>query len=539
MNKLLVTVSFLFIGNFMYAQKQDSIKELPSEQVEVIKQFEARLEDARKVNIIPEPPAQRVLEKFDYNVNIRPILLDYPEPQIKPIPIQPTPKEKSFHGYSHLGIGNLNTIDGAFAYSFVTNQDTEFGLMADYLTMKNTKERFQNIQTINAAANISHYLSSLATVSAKLNYHQEDVGFFGSIFDPSVLDTSIYQRSIIDYGFGFGLSNLEENEYDIDYNLNFEFKNISLADENLFENNFLIDGALSKDINQQVSFNLAAKADISTINDTTTLNYNNYTIQPSFFFSTDLLSIDAGVNFAFADTNIYYLPQIEINYNAYEDKIVPFVYWKANLQKNNLFALLDYNPYLVNDLTGSLQNTIANKYGLGAKGHFQNLYYKADIGFGRIDNLVLFRNNLGENGLRQFKIELDTSTILDLNLEANYHISKSLSVFAGFNFIDYSITAWHLPSYTFNAAATYRLLKDKLTLEPSLFIRDGLTVRNDESEIEELPYMLDLSIHANYQVAKQFSVFGEVNNLLASEYQYWYDYSNFGINVKIGVRAKF
>lgn len=538
MNKLFITCSFLLLGSSLYGQHQDTLKDLPSEQVEVIKQFQARLEDARKLNIIPEPPAQRVLKEFDYNVNIRPILLEYPQPQIKPLPLPAPPKEKSFNGYGHLGIGNLNTIDGVLAYSVIANQDTEVGLAANYLYMNNPNEAFQKIQAINGSASISHYLSALATVDAKVDYHQKNVGFFGSLFDPLLSDT-IYERAIIDYGLGFALSNVEENEFNVDYNINFEFKNISLLDEGLYENNFLVAGGISKDVNEQMTLNLSGIADISSITDTLTLYYNNYLVKPSLLYTTDLLSVDLGLTFAFTNARTYYLPQLEITYSAMSNSLLPYLFWQADLRKNNLIALLDYNPYLVNNLSARLDNSIYNKYGLGAKGNIQDVHYKAEVGYGKVDNLVLFRNTLALNGLRQFNIELDTSTILDINLEAQYTISNSLEVFAGFTYTDYSITAWHLPSYSFKASANYRLLNEKLTLSPSLFIRDGLTVLNDEAEIEELPYMLDLSIHVNYKLHKQISAFVELNNMLASEYQYWYDYSNFGFNGKIGLSAKF
>lgn len=539
MNKHIKILLCLLLGQCLYAQQGDTIKDLPAEQVEVIKLFEARLADARKVNINPEPPAQRKLKEFNYEVNIRPILLEYPAPQIKPLEVSAEPEIRKYNGLLRIAGGNLNTLDAGVAYNFLTKQETEIGLNADYLSMNNKKERFQQVQNIDANIHFAHSISSLVSFSGELDFHSQDVGFYGSPLPENITDTTIYKRKLNDYGIGFKVFNAQENEFDVDYQLGFNFQNFNLVNEDLVENNLYVDGLLSKKINKHLSFGLGAIADISSITDTATLSYNNFLLEPEVKYNSEFFRLDAGMVFGFTGEKTYYLPNVELSFSPIDYGFVPYVFWKGSLQKNNIQTLFSYNPYLRTSIVPELRNSVLMRYGIGARGSLSSINYEADVAYGKTDDLILFNNFIDENGLRKFDISSDTSNILEVNLMADYKVNEHLILSTNFEFIDYSIVAWHLPSYRFDFGLSSYLLDRKLKLNPSLYIRDGVTVLNDEREQEELPYMIDLNFHTQYQIGSQFLLYGEVNNILSSEYQRWYDYSNFGLNAKLGLKIKF
>jgi len=56
------------------------------DQVEVIKAFEAKLEDAKKISIQPKiKPIIPVEKTYDYNITIVPLSIEYPDPVIKKV----------------------------------------------------------------------------------------------------------------------------------------------------------------------------------------------------------------------------------------------------------------------------------------------------------------------------------------------------------------------------------------------------------------------------------------------------------------------
>ncbi|GLR15491.1 TonB-dependent receptor [Portibacter lacus] len=539
MNKIIWIGIFVFVGQCLNAQTPDSIKNLPAEQVEVIKQFEARLEDARKVNTLPEPPAQRVLEKFNYSVNIRPIELAYLDPVIRPVAIPAKAKPIKYNGFVRAGGGNLNTLDAGLGYHFVTRNETGFTVNADYLTMENKAERFQKRQQIIADIGIDHNFNALVAFGANIGYHQKDIGFYGSPLDFVPEDTTAYFRTIADYGFGFNLYNAEENEYDVNYNLGFDFKNVSLRDENLDENNFKVDARIEKNINQQFNISLDGLVDITSIIDTGSTSINNYHIKPGFAYNNEQFRFSAGVDFAFAKDKTYYLPDVEISYSLFDLGLIPYAFWNGNLQKNHMKSLVEYNPYLSASVVPDLGNTVHNFYGLGFKGTVKKLNYDAKVSYGSVADLVMFRNQVNELGLRQFVIQKDSANVLKFDVNAEYKFGDQLEMNAHFGIQDYDIYLFHIPTYQFDFGLKYYLLDQKLTINPSLYIRDGVNVFNDDFEDETLPYMLDLNLHADYKIHDQFSLYVQFNNLLGSEYQQWYDYSNFGLNIQGGLKVRF
>ncbi|WP_235296028.1 TonB-dependent receptor [Portibacter marinus] len=540
MNKILI-IAFVCLCQPIYSQVRDTIKDLPAEQVEVIKQFEARLEDARKINTIPEPPAQRVLEQFNYAVSIKPLELEYPEPSIRPLGMPKEELPKKYNGFITASAGNLNTLNAALGYHYMTENETEFDLQADYLTQENKLERFQKYSHLNTDLLIRHHFNELVSFQVQGGYHQRNVNFYGSPFDESTIaDTSIYSRAITDYGFGFKFFNASENEYGVDYQLGLDYKNLSLRNENAVENNFLIKLGVNKSIGNRFDLKLDGIADISSILDTATIAYNNYHIKPGMAYHTEAFGIFAGLDFAFGpEGRNYFLPDVELSFSPLDYGLIPYLFLKAELQKNNLVPLIAYNPFLSTEIISNLRNSIVTRYGIGARGKLKGFHYDVNVAYGSTDDLVMFRNHLDDQGLRQFLIEQDSFNILDVNVGLEYKLSDQLEVLTHFQYIYYDEIVWQLPSYHFDLSARYHLLNNKLTISPAIFIRDGITVISDDREVVELPYMLDANIRASYQVANQFSVFGEVNNLLASEYQQWYDYSNFGLNAKAGINVKF
>lgn len=547
--KFVITACLLLLGQVQIeAQVLDTSQNkvevnLPSEQLEVIKLFQARLEDAKKISVLPESPPERPLESFQYQVNIRPIELDYLEPVIRPISMLSDPKPEKKNGFVRAAYGNLNTINAGLGYNYLSPRETEINLMADFLQMNNKSRIFHQYQNIDVNLGVYHNVGPLLAVAVDADYDRKSLFFFGSDIDSTETDTSKYRRTINKFGFGINFLNGETNVYNFDYEGGLKYQNVSLSNENLQENNFLVSLRAAKGISENLTAGLEAKIDITSILDTASLNYNNYFVKPFVSYGTDKLKLDAGLNFAFDQFKNYYLPDLFLSYSPVDYSIIPYAFWKGELQKNNISHLLSINPFLSKNIIPDLSNTVIQKYGAGIKGAFSTINYDIQVSYGRTDDLILFNSVLNEDEILQFDILKDTANILEIGAGIDYEINEDLSLNSDFKFRNFdlnnNVKAWHLPTYQFDFELRYFLLEKKLLINPKLYLRDGVFVKNADGIEEQLNPLVDFNLNVEYKIKDQLRVYGQVNNVLASEYQRWDNYSQYGLNALVGLKVSF
>lgn len=202
--------------------------------------------------------------------------------------------------------------------------------------------------------------------------------------------------------------------------------------------------------------------------------------------------------------------------NRAEDTYTPIdVYLgsKVNLFK---YALLDVhvgykvinNPYFfVGDITDTLETN--------AKGSFYNLTYGKDDGL--------------------FTAGLDITT--------NWREYAQLTLKGKYNnwAMSKGETAWMMPTTEFTANLSVLPIEDlRIWIaynyqggRKALFATQYGTVTRNMKDIN------DLSLGATYKAMSWLNVFCNVNNILSSEYDYWYGYANQHLNVMGGVIINF
>src|SRR5262245_28084140 len=101
-NRKILFAALLLLG----AQTTFGQKELEGDNVTVVKDFEAHLLDANKVNVNPSlPKLDTTTKKQDYTVPPHPSNVKYDAPKLRPIGIKAGPKENAYNGFVKLGAG--------------------------------------------------------------------------------------------------------------------------------------------------------------------------------------------------------------------------------------------------------------------------------------------------------------------------------------------------------------------------------------------------------------------------------------------------
>ena len=110
---IFIALILLFVGtSFSYAQGN-----LETGEVEVIKDFDARLKDTEKISVTPTLPNQEAVTKTQtYNIPPRTLTVDYLPPKIRPIAMRGDKLPEAYNGYVKLGGGIPTTTFGELAY---------------------------------------------------------------------------------------------------------------------------------------------------------------------------------------------------------------------------------------------------------------------------------------------------------------------------------------------------------------------------------------------------------------------------------------
>jgi hypothetical protein len=204
--------------------------------------------------------------------------------------------------------------------------------------------------------------------------------------------------------------------------------------------------------------------------------------------------------------------------------------------------LSDYNPYISTFGKLDLRNTVYNQYYGGVRGSIGIIEYNGQIGYKNAKDLALFQTDTSDLR-RRFITVYDTVDIFNIEGVITARPFKNFELTGAVTQNIYSpknqAKAWHLPNLNVNITATYLTLEDKLRLKAELYIENGVPFLDENGTADNLNGLFDLSFGADYQLAKNFGIFLNLNNVAGNKRQRWANYPTYGINVLGGVTARF
>ena len=121
------------ISIFLFLFWSSAMAQIEVNQVEVVKQFEAEIEEAEKIALQPVvvvPKSEK--KKYKYDVTIQPLALNYPDPQIKPLSMKRDEPLESDQFYLKGGYGNLNNPLLKFRWATHGDDKYEINTHIDY-----------------------------------------------------------------------------------------------------------------------------------------------------------------------------------------------------------------------------------------------------------------------------------------------------------------------------------------------------------------------------------------------------------------------
>ena len=540
--KKIALFAFLF---WAFAQTLSAQKDLPTESVNIVKDFDARLLESNKIDVPPTLPAlDTTTKRQDYLVPPKPLTITYDAPSLRPVGMRSGKKEKEYNGYFKGGGGVPSSIYGELGYAF--HSGDKFDGKAWLRHHGANKKSFENQRFFNTDALLSGnlYLDKNLAVEGKIGYTYDRVYFYGYDHDSLQYEPDQVRQDLKLIELGGRLYNGERTDMDLNFSItpNFYLLNDYYSNK---ETGFDLNIGATKWFAEKHPLNINIRTDFTSFNDTAKQNLNNIYLHPSFTFHADFLNLKIGGLFASNRDEFQIFPDVELNLRLWGDGLQAFAGADGELRKNNYKSLSTYNPFI--QIRGiNLRNTTWRQYFGGVRGNLGWLEYDGRVSYGKASDLALFQtlfDSTGRPGVTRFTVVYDSSSIFGIQGTIKLKPMKELVVSGTVSHrvfdIDQEAEPWGLPSLELNGSAVYTLLDGKATVKGELYLADGAAFLDREKVTYHTGGLFDLSFGGSYRLTDNIGVFLDFNNVLNNTRERWLDYPMLGVNILGGITARF
>lgn len=536
------TIIFILTQCNIFGQ-QDSTK-LQIKQVEVVKSFEAELEQANLVPVKPVMPALPTFKpQYKYDITIVPYDFKSPDPQIKPLAMNPDGPFVVKKGFLHAGYGLRKNPDITAGYNLALKDRYDAGIMFHYDALDNSSNiPFQKYSNLGLDIYGNYLIKENMKVFGGIvidnrvrNFYHTDLGVDTLLNDISA------KRKINSYNIHAGIGNVEETKLGINYNLSLALRNLNLANENVRDNGITLSTHFDKQFSTSLVLGVKAIYDYSAYNAEEALSLNTLSVRPFIKTKISNVMIEGGVHWLSSnDGNSSFFPELMASYGLAGQKLMVFVGLQQNYFTNNFTNVSKINPWLGTNID-SLQNTVFQDYFGGIKGKFAFLSYQAKAGYKGVNQQLYLINNRAD--LTRFDMLYDDLGIVYISGNVEFEFSENIK-FGGWltqNIyqLDKLLKAWHTPNLEGNAYAIWSLLDSRLKLRSDLYFGNGVSYIDKDNVISQSNVLFDLNFESEYQVANWLSVYAKGINVLDNKFQRWFGYPSVGINGVIGLKIRF
>jgi hypothetical protein len=509
--------------------------ELPTGKIEVIKDFEVRLTETKKIRIVPQPaPLDSSVRRYDYKLLAPSPSIEYLSPDIKPLAINPEQKPAYYPLFAKAGYGSPNSLLGALSYDHVQNESLQWGIDFDHLSANNKKIPLQKFSDSRGRIHAGYLLNESVQLDGYVDGHFEKHYFYGA--DPFPSNPDELKRTFNRYDVNIKISKVYSPSTNFRYSALFQY----LFDKDNIgsrETGSRIGGEIGSALGEQ-GYPLGIKiiADISKLKHTEEHSISNYLVEPYFDYAIGDLKIHlAGIALLHKKENEV-LPGIELRYGLFNDRMTIYAGWKGDVYKNNFHTLSEYNPYIHTRLD-SLNNLISRRIYAGVTGSSGNLSYEVTGGYTKFHGMAFFLQDIDDD--EQYNPVYDDGSYIGLEGSVRYGILKNVTLRARvsqkFFSLDNEEKPWHRPSFGLDGHIMYTGGSDEYHVSFIFHAENGLPYRTIGGTVDVLDALLDINLHGDYYITESIGAFAEINNILGNNRERWFTYPSFGFNAKAGI----
>ncbi len=539
MRFLIISLLLTAFAQSIFAQPGD---DLPNDEIEVIKNFEARLAVSDKLSVPPQLPknTDKEVPSMDYTIYPQSLIVDYEPPRIRPLAVKRKKNEELYKSYLELGYGTLNSpyLLGAYESGF---EQGGLGIGVNHYSAKEGDVNHQRLSQTDANIKGNYIVQDQFNIFGGI-----DLGFDKRYYNLDYVDSmellpdSTDLREINQFGIHAGIENSEETQLGIDYRIVLSYRNAQDkmdTKQNLFNTEF----SFVKFLNDKNPIGIDFGNYLSTYKpvEFESQDVNAFYANPYFKFGFSQFGFRVGADVLSKNNNARVFPDVDLIVNLKNNELILFAETEAYYTPIDFIQNVDNNPFLSQNFEAGFQDIF--EVIAGVRGNFNGINYSVKGGYQQIDNLPQYFNNPADRN--KFLIDYDTATNVFVSLDLDYQVQKDLILFANFEKQFYDLEnneqILHTPEFRLDLGGKYWTLDRKLLLGIKAFFENGLYYRDQMGMDQQMDALMDISFDGKYLFTDHVGVFLQLNNITDNKRERWRHYPTFGFNALGGVMIRF
>lgn len=470
------------------------------------------------------------------------------ETEYEPLPVRvPKPPKVKWpplkNNFLKVGYGRFATPLAKLHLQTGRNLNARAGLDFSHLSSSNGFVDYAEFREDRGALT-GEYFTKTNTFKTHLKLDNVNYFYFADsiVTDrPDLKDSIRNTYTRLDFGASV-LRNYDPDEVNYDVGLQFEgyfdrWKNRELHFSVLPQLNWQVVENFYADIDAGLTFSTANFDSLSQ-----NRFFLNFT--PSVTYRKDRLTAQAGIKVnSFTDSTSTFgaYPILKASYELVEDKLTATGGLIGGMDYNRYYDLIEVNRYM--NRSPDIRPTRNNlHFYVGLEAGFAKYFTASVRGYARRskDELIFFN----PEGGAYFQTLYDSS-FSETGSEIALMFNKDDKIRAGIrghyrNFKTSNIPFYFgIPKSQIDLWGSYNVA-DKVWIATEIYLygERAMTVDSTGNAINQ-GFAADVNLSADYRFSKRISIFLELNNLLSTNYQEWYNYRVRPFDVKAGVTVSF
>lgn len=541
MKKSLITLVAIFSTCSLIAQdssKQDT-SNIATEKVEVIKNYEAIIQQAQKKNIdLNYAPKAPLVINYKYDIQSEAKLdFERPEERIRPLSYKHENAFKDIKdGSVYGGYGTYKSLNAGAAYHYYIEDWLEAGFRFDHFSAADKDLAFQKYNTNNGQLYASYFLSKKTKVGLEAKYnsfdHYTETNFIGDSLP------GISQQPVDQLGIALNFSTISFENLGMALRTRAGIESTEQKEDESKENRLFAELNLIKKFSDNISFEIPLeynKYDYTVSDSINEINTKDFQLSPQVRFKGDAYNAKAGLQYINADDTSFIFTVLDIYVSDIFNVLDLQFYTSSSFARNGMSHLLSINPYYRTDLSQYTPYFSAS-YNLKAIKSYNNWKFNLNFAYTDYTGDAIFFDRAESN--RAIMNSLDRNEIsITPSIDYNYcAIAFSMSYDHNIFLDNTGNLAFYRPKSILNITGSQKLLNDKLSLGQSVSYVSSRKTSHPSDEDRLLDAFFDLSLDAEFLVSKSVSIYLRGSNLLGQDYELWYGHPVFKRQVWGGLR---
>jgi hypothetical protein len=561
---LLILAGMLSVtGVFAQENRQKADSTIDSKNVDVVKKYKPKLQDAKKVDIVPADEKLTVKKpEITYKTppslfKTSPTKTKLSAPGLDRIPIPQLNRN-----YVKLGFGNYGTLYGDFFYNTLRNRTSMLAVQGKHFSGNGPVDssRFSENKLDIFGKQL---IGRRTTLTADLGYARNANQYYGKLpggFDTLYSPSTLLKQTFNDIHAGGLIENTGADTGQFRYGAGVNFYNFTDKFKTS-ENDFTLYGYgiepfRGNDIRVDVSYDfMRYKQSLEVM----PKNRSLLLIDLRYNFRYDRFRASAGFKTATSSDSIggpfNFFPDVKLETDVIDKYLTVYAGLTGGRYKTTYRGLAYENPFILTGPDLINEKDKLKLYG-GAKGSFSSkTSFMLGVNYRMVQSMAFFLNDSLDP--RKFQIVYDPSTtVFSLNGGFGLSLGENGGVNASFNVNNYTPSsttlkhAYHKRAFDATLNGYYNIM-DKIQVGGDVFFvgkRFGAVNAPVVADIKEytLPSYVDVNTRVTYKFgelsAKSMGglrAWLELKNILGNQYEYWNFYPVRGFQVMGGVSYSF